>query len=162
MRQIEIRVCSRKKLYRLLEEVDRTRIAAVISTSWQEPDPEKMHGIPWILCQYQDIDYEGVSAFSAQDAMRVAEFVRGIGTDIHMLVAVCDAGASRSPAVAAAISKYFEIDSLDSIWRNPEYSPNMLVYEKLCEALDVPATDEEKDFLIAENRKAFQYAFAEQ
>lgn len=155
---IEIKVCPLKRLYlELGSHCDG--VAAVISTSGA-PDPEKLRGIPHVIAQYRDIDYETPGAFSWEDASRFAAFVKALDPKITTLYCVCDAAQSRSPAVAAAVSRYFGRDALEQIWRDPQYHPNMLVFEKLCEALGVPVGDAELDLYLFESRKAFKNAIS--
>ena len=156
-----ILICPIKRLYQRLRECSTEGIAAVISTSGDAPDPERLHGIPYIYTIYRDIDYDRPGAFTDEDAAQFAAFIRNLGPENDTLYCCCDAAQSRSPAVAAAASRYYGIDMMDSIWRNPHYKPNMLVFEKLSRALGVPVTDEELDMLQYESRQAFRIAIAQ-
>lgn len=151
-----ILICPIKRLYQLLQECGTDSVAAVISTSGDAPDPERLRGIPYIYAIYRDIDYDGPGAFSDEDAAQFAAFMRNLGPEIDTLYCCCDAAQSRSPAVAAAASRYYGIDMMDSIWRNPHYKPNMLVFEKLCAALEKPASNAELDQLFYESSRAFK------
>lgn len=158
----EIRVCPLKRLYQLCTEGELPGVAAVISTSGDAPDARRLGGIPYVYALYQDLDFDGPGAFSDSDAARFADFVRKLDQKIATLYCVCDAAMSRSPAVAAAASRYFGIDAMDSIWRDPHYKPNMWVFEKLSTALGVPASDGELDQYIFESDHAFQNAIWQQ
>ena len=117
----------------------------------------KLVGISYIFRQYEDLDYECPGrSFSASDAMAFADFIKALDGK-EKLFCCCDAGESRSPAVAAAVMRYFGMDDM-TIWRNPHYHPNMLVYSMLTEALGVTVSDEEKDLRFYTNQKAFQDA----
>jgi predicted protein tyrosine phosphatase len=70
--------------------------------------------------------------FDRQRARAVAAFVREHREHVALVVVHCDAGLSRSPAVAAAITKWLGED--DTPWF-ARYRPNMLVYRMLLDAL---------------------------
>lgn len=63
------------------------------------------------------------------DVEQIYNFVKSIEDyqDI-VLVVQCEAGISRSAAIAAAVSKYF---GLDNKWIFTKFVPNMYVYNKL-------------------------------
>jgi predicted protein tyrosine phosphatase len=69
--------------------------------------------------------------FSQQHAMKVWKFVREHRATIQRIIVHCDAGVSRSPAVAAAISKVLTGD--DAEFFGGRYHPNMRVYRMLLE-----------------------------
>lgn len=65
-------------------------------------------------------------AMSDADAVQVAEFVTAnVGDDVRLVVCHCEAGVSRSAAVAAAISKFYNGDDEAFFER---YLPNSWVY----------------------------------
>lgn len=70
--------------------------------------------------------------FDGRLAREIADFVREHREHIARFVVHCDAGLSRSPAVAAAITKWLGED--DSPWF-ARYRPNMLVYRTLLNEL---------------------------
>ena len=110
--------------------------------------------------QYEDLDYECQGrSFSKADAAAFADFVKHLEADV--LYCCCDAGESRSPAVAAAVMRFLGLDDMQ-VWENPHYHPNMLVFETLANALGADASDEEKDFRFYTNRKAFRDAIRKQ
>jgi predicted protein tyrosine phosphatase len=69
--------------------------------------------------------------FSAEKAAQIWSFVRA-HDDVERIVVHCDAGMSRSPAVAAALSKVLTGD--DSDFFGGRYRPNMRVYRLLLDA----------------------------
>lgn len=161
MAQMKLCISPLKSLYWQLKETDeeeKTRIAAVISTSGELPDPSKLRGISYICRQYRDIDVEGPGSFSVHDAACIAEFLRSLAPSVNVLILCCDAAISRSPAVAAAIARYLGQDDEKLVWKNPAYAPNMLVFRTLCQELRVPVDDEICDRLFYENRQAFKNA----
>lgn len=66
------------------------------------------------------------NVISDDDVEKIFHFVSGNKFDV--LVVQCEAGISRSAAVAAAVSKYF---GLDNKWIFTKFVPNMYVYNKL-------------------------------
>ena len=67
--------------------------------------------------------------FSQRDAKAIWSFVEGLrASGVGLLLLHCDAGNSRSPAVAAAISKVYDGD--DSHWFH-RYNPNRYVFRTL-------------------------------
>jgi predicted protein tyrosine phosphatase len=68
--------------------------------------------------------------FNEADAERILDFVGEVRPRIERLMVHCEAGASRSPAIAAAISRvYFGEDR--EFFRFGVYDPNRLVYHTL-------------------------------
>lgn len=70
--------------------------------------------------------------FSAHQARQVAAFVLGLPDDVRTLVFQCEAGVSRSPAMAAAVSRFMGLDDLRFFRR---HMPNRLVYRLTLEQI---------------------------
>ena len=158
---MELRICPIKGLYQLLRETDAANCAAVISSS-ADVDAERLTGISYVFLQYDDVDTEIPGrSFSESDAARILGFLQKLGPEIDTLWCCCDAGQSRSPAVAAAICRRWGLDD-SHIWKDPRYRPNMLVFDLLTKAFGLPVSDEEKDFLLYTNRKPFRDAIRNQ
>lgn len=68
--------------------------------------------------------------FSKEDAFAIKNFVSSHLDNLEQIVCSCDAGISRSPAIAAAIS-YWLNGTDKPIWDNPIYRPNSFVYTTL-------------------------------
>lgn len=68
--------------------------------------------------------------FSKTEAMQIKDFISQHLDNLEQIVCSCDAGVSRSPAMAAAIS-YWLNGSDKQIWDNPKYIPNNHVYTTL-------------------------------
>lgn len=68
--------------------------------------------------------------FSKEDALAIKNFISSRLDNLEQIVCSCDAGISRSPAMAAAIS-YWLNGSDKSIWDNHKYTPNSFVYTTL-------------------------------
>ena len=154
---MKIHICPVKQLYQLAGERNLSNCAGVLSSAG-EIDGTKLHGLNYVFRQYEDLDYECPGrSFSEEDAEAFALFVKALDSSLQTLYCCCDAGESRSPAVAAAVMRYFRSDDMP-LWRNPRYHPNMLVYAMLTRALGVPLSDGELDHRIHVNREAFRDA----
>lgn len=149
-------ICPIKNLNNI-SKCDTSRKAAIISST-EHPEAKYLPDFPCMLRVYEDVDREiPERSFSNEDAEVIAGFVRSQIDFVDTLYICCDAAESRSPAVAAAVMRYFGLDDTE-IWRNPHYHPNMLVFLRLCEALGVSVSDGEADALMYDNVKAFRDA----
>lgn len=147
-----IQICPIKRLYQILAEGNTGNCGAIISSA-SEIEISRLQGMTYVFRQYEDLDYECPGrSFSQTDAAAVADFVKNLEADV--LYCCCDAGESRSPAVAAAVMRYFGLDDMQ-VWENPHYHPNMLVFEMLMDAFNMSISDAEKDYLLYTNQKAF-------
>lgn len=154
-----IQICPIKRLCQFLTEGNIGNCGAIISSA-SKIDSAKLYDISYVFRQYEDLDYECPGrSFSQTDAAAFSDYVKNLKAD--MLYCCCDAGESRSPAVAAAVMLYFGLDDMQ-VWKNPHYHPNMLVFEMLADALGVAVSDEEKDFRFYINQKAFRDAVRKQ
>lgn len=106
-------------------EYDDKNCKAVLRMSFHDADPESMNPSP--LTKPEDY-------FDDLQANKVLDFVESIeNIGVNMLVVHCEAGISRSPAIAAAIAnRYFHNDKE---YFEPPYCPNMHVYRKLMNAV---------------------------
>ena len=73
------------------------------------------------------------------------------------LYVLCDAGQSRSTAIAGAINLAYNFDD-NMIWDNPKYSPNRLVYTKVIKAYNIDLTDKQIDEKVRRNELALRKA----
>ena len=154
---MKVQIYPIKRLYQILAEQGVPQAGAVLSSS-SDINDAKLQGISYVFRQYEDLDYESPGrSFSREDAVAFADFLTEQENPIDTLYCCCDAGESRSPAVAAAVMRYLGMDDM-AIWQNPRYHPNMLVFVMLTEALGAAVSDEEIDLLLYTNQKAFRDA----
>lgn len=152
-----IQVCPIKRLYQTLANGNTEKCGAIISSA-SEIEVSRLQGISYVFRQYEDLDFECPGrSFSQSDAAAFADFLKRLETGIDTLYCCCDAGESRSPAVAAAVMRWLGVDDMPT-WQNPHYHPNMLVFAMLMDAFDLPISDEEKDLLLYTNQNAFRDA----
>lgn len=71
---------------------------------------------------------EGTRLFSEKDADEILNFVNGVWDKIDLLLVHCEAGISRSPAVAAALCRMKYGHDMHFF---QHYTPNRLVYRTL-------------------------------
>lgn len=154
---MKVLFCPVRKLAQQAAQEGSHRCAAILSSSGQ-PDFASLPQIPYVFRQYEDIDREVPGrSFSREDAKAFADFLQGLDSSIDTVFCCCDMAQSRSPAVAAAVCRYFGLPD-SHIWSDPYVHPNMLVFDLLTNALGIPTTDEEKDALLYTSHKAFQDA----
>lgn len=100
--------------------------------------PNKANLVDRLRLNFADLDhdYEEKYALREQSALfdeahaeRILDFYTGIRKRISYLLVQCHLGYSRSPAVAAALSKIFY--GSDSQWFGEKYCPNMRVYRTI-------------------------------
>lgn len=100
--------------------------AAIISISTPGHSPAKLYDVPALHLVFHDLDspYHKVPLFNEEQASQIWTFVSSL-KDIELLIIHCDAGISRSPAVAAAIA--FSRGENPGNYFN-RYLPNRWVY----------------------------------
>lgn len=98
--------------------------------AWPDLNQDKL--VDWLKLSFDDIDYfvgENYVLFDETYADKILNFVEK-NKHVDTLLVHCEAGISRSPAIAAAISKIYLGYKEDQIYFD-KYSPNMLVYNVL-------------------------------
>ena len=79
------------------------------------------------------------------------------GLDIKFILSG-KGGVCRSPAITAAILRYFRLNGYKAdetiIFENGNFTPNMYAYKLFCKALGVPITEEELNYLETINLEA--------
>lgn len=112
---------------------------AIISISGRYAETPILHRSDWLkgvlYLNFDDEDTLIETRMTEDDAEQICKFLSFIkGKEVKRLIVHCDAGVSRSAAVAAAIMKY--LDGSDaSIFNNHFYAPNMHCYKMTLNAL---------------------------
>lgn len=87
---------------------------------------------------FDDIDTSesigGMKPMSKNDAARIAGTFAQYNDRVSQIIAHCDAGYSRSPAVAAALC--ITLGTSDAVFFGPGYCPNTHVYRTMLRALE--------------------------
>lgn len=69
---------------------------------------------------------------------QIADFVKQVADKVELLVVHCDAGISRSPAVASVVCEKYELlDELERIQNARRFSPNLTVRDMMRKHLGV-------------------------
>ena len=143
----------------VLPELSEPGIAYILCCSDSNMSvPESDH---ILLLHFQDIiDDKRVEAFASEQAEQIVHFWKQICDDeqIECVFVCCDAGMSRSPAIAAALLRE-QGQNDDCIWSNAEYDPNLLVYRRLCHAFGHPVTSTELRKKLRLNKIAWHKRF---
>lgn len=71
---------------------------------------------------------EGYKTFTLEEGLKIVDFVYKIKDTVDQMIVHCEAGVSRSSAVAAAIAQYF-FNNGNNYFNNSLYIPNKLVYK---------------------------------
>lgn len=123
------------------EYVDENHSAAIICTDALFKAPE-LRKLPHRYLQFIDTeDPNNPGAFTWAQAVVLRDFLVNLPDHITMLYCCCDWGQSRSAGLAAACMTALGQDC-EWVFRCSAYSPNILVYATLCEALGCPPSAE--------------------
>lgn len=108
--------------------------AAISITSnphvWPELSEKNRVGV--LQLYFEDRTTPGDKSMTQEHADQILEFIRGVWEKIGVLMVHCDAGLSRSPAVAAAIARIFMGEGEDAVYFQ-RFWPNYHVYKMLLE-----------------------------
>jgi predicted protein tyrosine phosphatase len=106
--------------------------AAISITSGDEfPALSEDNRVGLLRLVFEDITQpDAPRSFTPAQAAEILDFVAGVWDHADMFLIHCDVGLSRSPAVAAALSKVYYGD--DGEWFELDF-PNRLVYDVLVE-----------------------------
>lgn len=131
--------------------------AAVILISSHAMDEEKLQRVPrHLVLHFADVTCPGGNAFTEEIAAQIKSFVDGLD-EIATLYVCCDAGESRSAALAAVLSRYLGLDEW-TIWDDPHYHPNPLVYRLGCKVFGIKVGGLALRYRIRRNEQALQNA----
>ena len=105
--------------------------AIAISSDGDFPTLDETNRLALLRLIFEDtLDRDSPDSFSGAQATAILDFVAEWWDRIDVLLVHCELGLSRSPAVAAALSRIYYQD--DGPWFEQEF-PNALVYELLLE-----------------------------
>ena len=156
----QVHICSIKEFRWLLrnKQLPLENSYALISSSYPLDIPE-LSRMGYSFECYDDIDFDCLGrSFSFEGANKFAKAIKA-NDDIRTWWCVCDGGHNRSSASACALLRYLGDETKElAIWRDPDKSPNPLVYEMLCTALGTPVDTVDLDLRIYTNRTAIKNA----
>lgn len=105
-----------------------------------------------LLLEYEDTVMRASGSFDAALARRAMEFL-GASGGVRDVAFCCDAGLSRSPALAAVCLRGCGYGD-GCIWLNPHFRPNTLVYQLMCATYGIVVSDAEAEALAEANETA--------
>jgi predicted protein tyrosine phosphatase len=110
---------------------DRPRAAISITSGHAHPVLSKANRVGLLRLVFDDITQPDMpQSFTPALAAEILDFVASVWDKAETLLIHCDVGLSRSPAVAAALSRIYYGD--DGRWFELDF-PNPLVYKLLVE-----------------------------
>ena len=110
---------------------DRSWAAISITSGREHPVLSEANRVGLLRLVFDDITQPGTpQSFTPALAAEILNFVASVWDKAEMLLIHCDVGLSRSPAVAAALSRIYYGD--DGQWLALDF-PNHLVYKLLVE-----------------------------
>lgn len=117
---------------------------------------DRLPNIPLLCLQFDDIqNVYNDRAFTVHMVNEIGEFVaQHQDCDLHFC---CDSGESRSAALAAAFARFYRTDEM-SIWKDPHYHPNLLVYRFQYQALGMKLSKFGLRMRTYRNKRAFRAA----
>ena len=156
--KIDVRICSNRLLTLHRDELSEEIVYAVRCSS----APLSQADLEWpehqIFLEFVDTVTDRMDAFQPKQAERIAAFVRDV-PEGALLFFCCDAGVSRSSALAAAcLRSRGRIREEMEIWSDPAYHPNSLVYKLQCRAYGVHVTGFDLKRHMQINEQAFSNA----
>ena len=105
------------------------------TVQFEQDKKDQKNFLDYLCLQFDDVEdaKHGCVPIKEEDAKKIIEFVKNYKETAKQIIVHCDAGYSRSPAVAAALSLW--LNGSDAIFFGPDYCPNRLVYRKILNAL---------------------------
>ena len=129
---MNIKVFSRKDCLKYIKENKNNNRAVISITDIKSQLPFKLAKENAVLFLQFDDEENGDCAMTPQHANTIVSFVKSLDDIVDELIVHCEAGVSRSAAVAAAIS--FSINGDDAEFFKFPYYPNKLCYRLVLEA----------------------------
>ena len=99
---------------------------AIISITDRFDIPIKFHKSNFlveVLNLHFDDEIEGLNIMTEADCFNIKSFVDRNKNKVTQIIIHCEAGVSRSPAIAAAVMLLLN-QSDNEIWNNPKFCPN--------------------------------------
>ena len=132
---LELRVCSIKEAEKRLQGKNIDNVKAILISSYED-DINCIGVDDKLLLKFDDIVIQGVNSFNSELAKKIIAFLNTVNFEKKILYICCDSGISRSSAIAAAILRKYNQNEF-KIWRDCEYTPNILVYKILCDSFGI-------------------------
>ncbi len=141
-------------LKRQLFETDLTTTAVIICSDdnalYKQLLPDNTIVVPFADTTIRN----QANAITSEQANEIIGFIKNLPICIQDLYICCDAGESRSPAVAAAILRMSGKDD-NVIWENPFYHPNWLIFQVICREFGLLMPDWHIKQLVELNKRCY-------
>ena len=146
----------KRLLYPKSSAYDHNHCAAILCSSDFSQITKKIPFRYFICLEFQDTDDPtNEYSFNSVQTKELTRFLSELPADITDLYIACDAGCSRSPAIAAALLRASH-RSDRTIWKNPRYYPNPLVYKAVCKAYHLYTPKIMVNLQVRINREAYR------
>ena len=129
---MNIKVFSRENCIKYVKKNKNNNRAVISITDIKSELPFKLAEESAVLFLQFDDEECGERAMTQQHANTIASFIKSLNGNVDEIVVHCEAGVSRSAAVAAAIS--FSINGDDAEFFKFPYYPNKHCYRLMLEA----------------------------
>lgn len=135
-KELKIEVLSREKVQQFVTDLPHIVISVRDPGSERAKLPDNPNRIAELYLDFDDYDKQydtTVKLVSKEDAKAILGVLKVTEPYINLIVVNCEAGISRSSAIAAAISVLLKLPDGDSQYFNPRgpFCPNRLVYRTL-------------------------------
>jgi len=104
-----------------------------VYTIFDNLDPDKLFS--WHM-DYIKKEHPEIVFMTKEHAQHIANFVQTYHKDVEGIICQCEAGISRSSAIAAAVQQYFGQNDTN-YFAHQLYYPNRYVYRLMCEAFGI-------------------------
>lgn len=122
---MKIQVCSKSSAMKFESDVPWACIS-ISSHAGQWPVLNSNNLVKTLQLAFPDYELPRPGGINETQAQQIIDFINEIAPIAKSLLVHCEMGASRSPAVAAAVAKYLGQDN-KLFFEN--YTPNMIVYK---------------------------------
>jgi|694.fasta_scaffold08002_4 predicted protein tyrosine phosphatase len=129
---IDIQVMSKSKAKQFKSDVAWAAIS-ISSDEGMFADLNEDHRVDVLRLCFLDRNFEDPNNFTDLQANQIIDFTYEVLPKIECLLVHCEFGASRSPAVAAALAVSLWGPNTDRVYFK-KYTPNTYVYNKILEA----------------------------
>ena len=132
---MEIQVWNREQAIKNVKDISKKAMVISITSSGDSfPIFQEQIDTKVLFLQFDDVDANDkkYKPMRPDQAQRTVDFVKE-NLDVELCIVHCDAGVSRSAAVAAAIGKFINGDDM-FIFGRPRFSPNAHVYHLMLNA----------------------------
>jgi len=137
-----------------MEKLNTDTSYAIIVATETELRKKPLGNLRYLYAPFEDTEYGGGS-LTPKIARKIVSYYDGIPADsCEILFLVCDAGQSRSAALAAALLNAEGQDDIKSVWSNPRYNPNPLVYRLVLQVFGKRVSNAKIRRLVHINDKA--------